>query len=134
MDKNSISTFCNDNQYFSAIQDGSKNMAKRILSNFINSLIRENAKHNDDSYSLFVSDLEPIDKKIFLSHLVSADEFEDYSANETRMSAAIKEYEEEMQFFVNENIDQVYHEDMRELGLTMSSIYSDDTNSSVKGW
>lgn len=105
----------NDLQTFSHVMDDKKKMQDRIFRQFVDSLIRENATHKGDYFSLFVCDLSHGERKLFLSYLVDQETFIDLTSNPYREMEALKEYEPEMQYFINERIDDVYHEDMREM-------------------
>jgi hypothetical protein len=90
-----------------------------IFKKFISNLIREHAIHKNDGYQLTVDDLPYQEKKHFLSHLVDIDDYEYFIKNKTRELEAIKDYKDEMQYFINCNIDEIYHEDMQEMGMVL---------------
>lgn len=89
----------------------------RKLRAFLANLIREYAIHKNDGYYLSASDLPYQEKKQFLSHLVHIDDYEYFIKNKTREVEAIKEYEDEMQHFIDCAKDDIYHEDMQEMGF-----------------
>ena len=93
-------------------------LAQKVLTNFVHGLIHDNKTVEPEGFTLFVSDLSFYDQKLFLSHLVDADDFEDYNANETRMRAALKEYRPRMQKLVNNEIDEVYYESQHNAGFS----------------
>lgn len=111
----SVRCFVNDSQYFTATMDGCSKMEVKAFTAFIRSLIREKAIHNSDSYSLLVCDLDRSEKRIFLSYLVSAEDLEWFEETESRLEAGFLEYKKDMQYLINEQIDDVYHEDMEEM-------------------
>lgn len=84
---------------------------------FIHGLIRENKYHDEGGYHLHVNDLCMADKKIFLLHLcmIMADEIK--WEVPISIEAGILEYQDQMQQLINQEIDQVYWDDMRQLGL-----------------
>jgi hypothetical protein len=107
------------NQPISNSTEGEKNMLGRVFHSFLDDLIRSNAKYKHGAYELFACDLPYEDKKIFLSWICSAEDYEDYISNPTRERVAIAEYEDFMQRLIDENIDDVWHEDMQEMGRTL---------------
>lgn len=102
-------------QDISATKDGGERMIDWTLKIFVHNLIRENATHQFGTYSLDTDDLDPIDKRLFLSRLVTANDFEWMCENPYRLNEAIKDYEDEMQYFINQNLNEVYQEDMEEM-------------------
>lgn len=104
----------NDTQY-PVIKDD-QNMTERT---FVANLIRENAKPSSSGYSLDVSDLELIDQKLLLSYCVAADTYEWACQNPIRLAEVIKEYETDMQRCIDDIIDDVYYEDMEEMGAVL---------------
>jgi len=108
----------NQSKYSS--KDGDKNMLRKAFRTFLDSIIRENATHRDDCYNLFASDLSYYDKKMFMTYLITPDDYEDFTSNSVREREAIKEYEKEMQYLIDDRINDLYHEDMREMGLVLN--------------
>lgn len=121
---NNIPYCINDNQYFDATTEGSQ--LKSSFRMFLHSLIRENATHNGDTYSLFVDDLEDIDLKLFLSHILTANDYADFCATEVRLHAAINDYKHEMQTHINEQLSVVFAEDMEEMGIYLNQYHNGD--------
>lgn len=116
MQANYIFNFVNDPEFFvRKPMEGRIIMDDEAFTHFVISCIRENATHNNDSYSLFACDLPDEDKRIFLSHIVSAEDYEYFAETPTRLQEAFKEYNKEMQHYININIDDVYHSDMWEM-------------------
>jgi hypothetical protein len=107
------------NQPNSDSQEGKKMLRNAPFNLFLDDFIRTNANHDNDGYTLFASNLDLIDKKLFLSYLVDLEDYEDFIANDTRIQEAIKDYKEEMQYLIDQRIDEVYHEDMEEMGLVL---------------
>jgi len=100
-------------------KEGEKELKDRLFRSFVANLIREYATYSTDSCYLSVSDLPYPEKKQFLSHLIHVDDYEYFIANKTREAEAIKEYEDEMQHFIDWQLDNVYHEDMQEMGMLL---------------
>lgn len=92
------------------------NLSKRMLFNFVDDVIREYGKPRDNTYYLFVQELPQSVKRIFLSHLDTEGEYEYLISNPIREVEAFKEYQDIMQSYINERIDDVYREDMEEMG------------------
>lgn len=108
----------NDPQYFCA-KEGT-NMRRTVPENiFIRDLIRTNAKYSGDGCSLFVCDLDKQDKKLLLSYMVSAEDYEYALSSPSRLDAMLVEYAKDMQSAINALLDDVYHEDMEEMGLVL---------------
>lgn len=112
---NIVQNSCAPNQQVSNSMEG-ENMLGRAFNLYLDQLIRENCKHIDGCYSLFACDIPYEDRKIFLSYLVNIDDYKDYISNKTRERIAIKEYEDQMQYLINNRIDDVWHEDMQDMG------------------
>ncbi len=108
---------------FQPISNDSKFNAKdgrMSYEHFVNSLIREHAKHQSDGYVLYADQLPLVDQKLFLSHLLAAEDYEDALSNPVRTQEYIKEYISEMQAGIDLRIDKVYVEDMEEMGLRLT--------------
>lgn len=117
MSKIILRSSCNDYQFFSADKDGRTNMASPSLVQFIYRLVRENAEFDADGAHLFTSSLDQIDRQIFLSHLIEADDYYNYCESPSLLKTAITEYEPEMQRLICEYQDDVWHSDMQQSGL-----------------
>ncbi len=87
-----------------------KNMLRQAFKSFLDSIIIENHKDKIDYWSLYACDLPHEDKKIFLSYLITVEDFEDFTSTESLQRVAFKDYEGEMQYLINERIDDLYHE------------------------
>ena len=96
-----------------------ENMLARVFRQILDQVIRENVRYRDGGYSLFASDLPHHDKKLLLSYLVPIEDYEEYIKDPYKERAAFMEYEDEMQYLINERIDDIWHEDMQEMGLTL---------------
>jgi hypothetical protein len=100
-------------------KEGEKELKDRLFRTFVANLIREYATYTSTGCHLLVNDLPYADKKQFLIHLTHVDDYAYYIANKTREAEAIKEYEDEMQHFIDWQLDDVYHEDMQEMGMLL---------------
>lgn len=100
-------------------KDGRLTMLRDAFHTFLDSLIRNNAKHKSDCYSLFANSLSYDDQKLFLSYLVVPDDYEYYTATPTRTREVLKDYHDDMQFLINDRIDDLYREDMEEMGMRL---------------
>ena len=85
-------------------------MLRSAFHSFLDNIILENATRNSDYWSLGSKDIPYHDKKIFLSYLTTPDDFEYFTASPIRERLALEEYEKEMQYLIDERIDDVYHE------------------------
>lgn len=94
-----------------------ENRAREV---FVKTLINDNATYTADGFSLWASDLHHSDKKLFLSYIVSVDEYEWLCESDSRLQEGFKEYEEEMQSLINKYQDEVWHEVMREMGENLN--------------
>lgn len=105
---------------FENSKEGENILTEKAFNSFIENLIREYSIHKNDGYQLFVNDLPHAEKKQFLSYLSPVDDYEYYIENKTREIEAIKEFEDEMQYFIDQRKDDLYHEDMAEMGYYLS--------------
>lgn len=115
MKKLSIAT-CNLINQVEVSKDGEKNMLGKAFRVTLDNIIRENCDYKDGCYHLFACDLPTHDKRILLSYLTSLEDFEFFTENFTRELETYKEFEPEMQYLINNRIDDLWHEDMREMG------------------
>jgi hypothetical protein len=125
MNRNILRTHCNDYQFFSAAKDGSMNQYSPAKIHFIHQLIRENAKFDGDGAHLFVDDLDEIDRKLLLSYLIDIEEYEYYCSFPNLLKIVLKEHETPLQELIDDHKDQVWHEDMQEMGRVLS-MHSDN--------
>src|SRR5690348_12843321 len=65
---------------------------KHALMLYVKNLINENAKYRHGSLSLFACELDQSDRKIFLSNIVDAEEYEWLCETPSRLEAGFKEY------------------------------------------
>lgn len=88
---------------------------------FLKDLINENAKYKNGSFELDIKDVSLDDKKIFLSYL-DIDEYEAYCRRPSLLAHAIADHEEKMQAEINYVIDDVFHENMEEMGYVLKVV------------
>lgn len=100
--------------------DKDDSMFKKIFYRFLDELIRENYTYDRYSCTLSTSSLHFDDKKMFLTFLISPDEYQDYAQNETRLREAINEYDDYMQHLIDDRISDIWHEDMDEMGACLT--------------
>ena len=96
-----------------------ESMLAKVFRQILDQVIRENAIYKDGSYSLFASDLPYHDKKLLLSYLIPIDEYDEYIKDPHKERAAFLEYENDMQYLIDDRIDDIWHEDMKEMGRTL---------------
>jgi hypothetical protein len=96
-------------------KDGKLYMLRQGFHHFLDSIIREHAEVSEDGYSLSAHLLPYEDKKLFLTYLVVPEDYEYLTENPLRERLAILDHEPAMQYMINDRIDDLYHEDMREL-------------------
>lgn len=119
---NSILNSSSDNLQTIFVFKDENEMKSRSFDNFVNNLIRENGNYTRDGFSLFAGDLPDFEKKIFLSYLVGPLTFEDLTENHFRTKEAFIEYEPEMQFAINEHLDECFHAYMDEMHQCLTSL------------
>lgn len=86
---------------------------------FLDNLIREYCTYKNGSYEVLIGDVSDIDKKMFLSYLISIEEYEDYISNPVRLIEAIADHEPMMQDEIDERKDDLYVQDMEECGMVL---------------
>lgn len=89
-------------------QDGDYKVSKDSLVSYVKKLINDNASYRDGTFHLNVSELPHEDKVIFLSRLVSAEDYEFYMQSQFMLRVAIKDNEWFMQTIVNCHIPQAW--------------------------
>lgn len=86
------------------------------LKSFISDLVREYATKEEDEYILWSRRLYLHDRRIILSHLVDAEDFEYYCSSPTLLELGLEEYDELIQKQLDEVCEEVFFEDQREFG------------------
>lgn len=101
----------------------------KLLFNFLHDLIRTYKSITRDGYSLHVDNLPHYEKKLFLSHIVDAYEYEFLCESPSLLDAGINEYKKMMQRLIDQEIDGIYFEDQRAKGRR---IYIDSINGEAR--
>jgi hypothetical protein len=84
---------------------------RNLALEFARQCVLEYADEMDEGYYLRAKDLPDAEKKILLCYAVDCMElYEDFIQNPTRLQAAYREYEKEMQYWIDEVIDDVYQD------------------------
>jgi predicted DNA-binding protein len=84
---------------------------RNCILQFAREVVRDHAEEMEDGYYLRVKDLPNAEKQILLSYSVECIElYEDFIQNPTRLQAAYEEYEKEMQYWIDEVIDDEYQD------------------------
>lgn len=92
--------------------------SRKLTLRLATQLVREYADEMEDGYYLLVKDLPDYEKKILLCDAIDCmDLYEDFVQDPSRLQAAYKEYEKEMQYWIDEVIDEVYQDDVIERRL-----------------
>ena len=99
-----------------ATKEGSS-VNERELLIYVTDIILEYAKRNADHWVLYADELPYQERKIFLSKLISANQYADFTSNHVREQAAIDEYLDEMQWHINDRIDEVFEDHMDDCGM-----------------
>lgn len=81
---------------------------------FVHDLLREYGEVHDCSYSVHFNALDLHDKKILLSYVVEAFEYEEAISCPTKLEAYFKEYSKLIQRLLDENGDEAYRDMMEE--------------------
>lgn len=89
------------------------------LKSFIRDLVRDYATKKSDEYILWTRRLYLHDRKIILSHVVDAEDYEFFCSNPTRLELGLEEYDDVMQRLLDDMCEEVYFEDMSESGRRM---------------
>lgn len=115
-----VNNITGENLFNQVFKDGDKINNKDVRVDFVRDLINENAYYENGVLTLYVHDLSFDEKKIFLSIIVEPEDYEYYCQSQTRLEAAIQEYTKAMQKRIDDIIDDVWHENMQEMGLVLS--------------
>lgn len=98
-----------------AVREDSLEMNRRLTLRFARQLVREFADRMDEGYYLDPKDLPEAEKKLLLMFAVDdTDTYEFLIQNPTRLQAGYQEYKKEMQYWIDEVIEDVYQEEVLE--------------------
>jgi hypothetical protein len=111
------------------VKEDPKRMNQRFaFTKLIQSLIREYGEYHDQSLVVDISDLSNVDKRLLISHVVDAEEFEWACANPTRLEQIFNEHKRYIQELFDDESADSYAEAMEERGLCRAQ-YSDNGES-----
>jgi hypothetical protein len=94
-------------------------LAESARDSFVRELVEEYSFSNLSRNSVFVNDLRLEDKKILLSHIVDAGEYEWLMETPNRLEEGIKENKCYMQELLDEVADEIYWKHMEEEGISI---------------
>lgn len=97
-------------------QDGKFTMQGLALTSLIHNLIREQGKYYQGSYVVDIDTLPLSDKRLLLSHFESASWYEYVCKSPTNTQVLFDEHKDHIQTLINSECDEVYREDMEEMG------------------
>lgn len=100
-------------------QDDTVKMKGMSLTALVHNLIREYKTCEFNTYSVDVMHFTPGDKKLILSHLLDASEYQDACVTQSRLDAVFMEYLEVVEEAIESECYTVYCEDMEESGMRM---------------
>lgn len=95
-------------------QEGRFTMNGFAMQKLIHNIIREYGSYKDNCYTVNLSDISLSDKKLLLSHLIDADEYEEICANSTLAEMMFQEKKDNLWKLIDRECDEVYREDMEE--------------------
>lgn len=87
---------------------------------YIKELIRDKARHGREGYVLFAEELHIEDQAEFLSYLIDANAYDYYMRYPVLLKAACDIRLKQMQKYIDSYIDDVFHEDMEEMGFYLN--------------
>lgn len=99
-------------------KEGIFTMKGFALTKLLHSLIREYGSYHDGSYGVDISDFSLSDKKLLLSHVTDASEYEWACSSSSRAEALFLEYFNHMQSLIDDECYPVYCDDMEEMGMS----------------
>jgi len=82
----------------------------------INTIVREYGVYQDGTLSVDIDSLTHIDKKLLLSHLLEASDYEWACENPVRVEEVFGEHYKVLERLISDCADQIYREDMRDHG------------------
>lgn len=119
-----------------AFREEGMTKTRKFMLDYASNLVREYAKWTEDGYVLWASQLPRYEKKTFLSYVIEEDfedpiaAFEDFTTTPAREDAAFSEYENSMQYWIDEVIGEVFAEDMSDGGF----VYVTDRDHGDSRW
>ena len=84
----------------------------------VHRVIREYGKYDGHSYSVNLNDLDLCDIRLLLSHIAEHDDYEHACSSSISLENIFREYSPFMQKCIDAECDEVYRDDMWEMGMT----------------
>jgi hypothetical protein len=99
-------------------QDGVYTMKGLALTQLLQDTIREYGKYDSGCYSVFLNDINQIDKKLLLSHIADNADYEFACESQIKFDAVWNEYASIIEDLLDQESYEVYREDMEEMGMS----------------
>lgn len=106
-------------------QEGRINMQGIALTNLLHRIIREYGKYDGVDYSVNLPEIEMVDRRLLLSHILDSEDYEWSVMTDRRTSAVFEDEAEHIQKIIDSECSEVYREDMEERGMYCAR-YSDN--------
>ena len=90
---------------------------------FLREVIRDYGSEYAKEFTVKVNDLSMEDRKILLSHLVEASEYEEYCSTPSKLQAGLTDNLESMQRMLNEMSHELYSEYLYSMGYKLENEY-----------
>lgn len=110
---NHVSSFMQDRQ------EGRFTMQGLALTNLIHNVIREYGQYDGCDYTVLLSDIDNTDRKLFISHLCSAEDYEVAASSPEFLDELWEENSKHIDKLISNESFYVYKEDMEEMGMSM---------------
>lgn len=98
-------------------RDGIFTMNGLSLTRLVHNIIREYGSYQGGTYYVDARTLNNSDKKLILSHVAEYDDYKTSCESQHALEAIYLENLSYVQSLIDENCDEVYSDDMEELGL-----------------
>lgn len=95
-------------------REGVYTMQGLALTRLLHNVIREYGRYNDDSLYVYLNDIDLPDKKLLLSHVASAEYYEEALSNPRMFDAWFEEYSPDIQKLLDSECDEVFRDFMEE--------------------
>lgn len=96
------------------------------LTRLIHRVIREYGVYSGGTYSVDLDTLSKGDIKLLLSHLLSAEEYEDAYGSETYLQEMLSEARPHLEELIDDECFTVYCENMEEMGMQLCTHTNND--------
>jgi len=90
------------------------------LTRLLHNVIREYGKYDGVNYSVSLSEIDLADRKLLLSHILDSGEYEWAMKSSSRINAYFDENRKHIQNLIDNECQEVYQEDMEEMGMHSS--------------